>query len=274
MAAVSLDYDVESKALLVRGADARVTRNPLFAAYFRQIGGTVGREGVLSLPTREDALPARYQAVSRILAGLGVGLEKGGYVSAALDLVQSEERRFAEFSRHAEEIWSNQIDTEAFREFVEVVERNCPGRVFVQTTAVSFPFGLCTECLQLFGSRRWQDLRGLCSLYLPEEPSVREQKAVQRLLIVGPLSSFKAWEDEYRQIFRARPQSKRVSGAMPAPDRADYLRGVWIGSPRRGVDPHILRDSRQFRRGFSDIPHASRAKNHDGFRRGPLHQKH
>src|SRR3546814_10975209 len=59
----------------------------------------------------------------------------------------------------------------------------------------------------------------------PEDP-----KSVDRLLIVGPFSSFKAWEDEFASIFDHKPVSRRLSGGVPTLDRTDHLRGISVNS--------------------------------------------
>jgi SNF2 family DNA or RNA helicase len=45
-------------------------------------------------------------------------------------------------------------------------------------------------------------------------------------LVVGPLSSFKAWEDEYEDITERRPKSKRIAGFTLPAVRRDYLKGI------------------------------------------------
>jgi SNF2 family DNA or RNA helicase len=57
-----------------------------------------------------------------------------------------------------------------------------------------------------------------------------DPKSVDRLLIVGPLSSFKAWEDEYASIFLRRAKSRRISGGIPFAERVDHLRGITTSS--------------------------------------------
>src|SRR3546814_12483486 len=75
-------------------------------------------------------LTNRYQTLSRLLAKLAIEIETGEHVSDALDRVESEEQQFGEFSRQAREIWDAQIDIDAFRDFVAVVEKACAGRTF------------------------------------------------------------------------------------------------------------------------------------------------
>src|SRR3546814_12992279 len=82
-------------------------------------------------------LTNRYQTLSRLLAKLAIEIETGEHVSDALDRVESEEQQFGEFSRQAREIWDAQIDTDAFRDFVAVVEKACPGRTFYRKQLLS-----------------------------------------------------------------------------------------------------------------------------------------
>ena len=54
---------------------------------------------------------------------------------------------------------------------------------------------------------------------LPED----DPKHIDRLLIVGPLSSFGPWEAEYEECFGRAPKSKRLVGGVPKNDKQDYL---------------------------------------------------
>ena len=54
---------------------------------------------------------------------------------------------------------------------------------------------------------------------LPEEDS----KHIDRLLIVGPLSSFGPWELEFEECFGRAPISKRLVGGVNKSDKQDYL---------------------------------------------------
>src|SRR3546814_13096666 len=124
--------------LVINGVDAQLARNPLLAAFLRQHRGTVDDQCRALVPTGQDALSARYQAVSRLLTRLGVGIEAKGQVADALERVEAEEARFADFSARPFDISHRQLDSADLREFVEINVRKCPGRTFsrpkLQTT--------------------------------------------------------------------------------------------------------------------------------------------
>lgn len=231
MTLVRLEYEAERAELVLRGADATVTRHPLFATYVRQLQGHFTDDGALRLPTPAEALPNRYQTFTKILQRVGAQFETGGHVSDALARVENEERRFALFSQQAYEIWHRQIDTETFREFVRVVAEQCPGRTFYRKQLLSafhlaFAQNACNFSVP--GSGKTSIVYAAYA-YLKSLPPEHE-KHVDRLLIVGPLSAFKAWEDEYKEIFLRPPITRRIIGAVPSAERADHLRGITFAS--------------------------------------------
>jgi transposase InsO family protein len=59
--------------------------------------------------------------------------------------------------------------------------------------------------------------------------SADDPRRVDHLLIIGLLSSFKAWQDEFRDIFLRDARAKRIAGFVPPGDRSAYLRGVSYG---------------------------------------------
>jgi len=249
---VSLEFDAVEEILVLKGADEALRRNPLFAAYLRQASGTVEASGDVHLPTSAEALTSRYQGLSKIFGRIGVGLTSSGHVSDALELVEAEERRFADFSRHANDIWHGQIETEEFRNFVSVVEAACPGRTFYRKQLLSafhlaFSQHACNFSVPGAGKT---SIVYAAYAYLKSLPP-EDEKGVDRLLIVGPLSSFKAWEDEFEEIFVRRANSKRISGAVSIAERTDHLRGITPGS--RAVEltltsyPTLVNNEEDFR---------------------------
>lgn len=225
-----IEYDPADKLLILRDLGA-VVRHPLLAAFMRQTSGRLSDDDVLRIPTEPEELTNRYQTVSRLLDKLRVEIKTGGHVSDVLERVEAEERQFAEFSRQAREIWDAQIDTDAFRHFVAVVEEACPGRTFYRKQLLSafhlaFSQNACNFSVP--GAGKTSVVYAAYS-YLRSLPS-SDPKSVDRLLIVGPLSSFKAWEDEFASIFGRKPAVRRLSGGVPALERADHLRGITVAS--------------------------------------------
>ncbi|WP_424830903.1 DEAD/DEAH box helicase [Ruegeria sp.] len=225
-----IEYYSEEEYLVVKGVEG-VVNHPLFSAFARQLSGRIENQSVLRVPTRSDQVTEQYRRVAKLLTKLGVSIEQSEIVAEEIRAVERQEKQFEEFSRRAQEIWDAQIDTEEFREFVAVVEQQCPGRTFYRKQLLSafhlaFSQNACNFSVPGAGKTSvvyaaYAYLRSLP----PDDP-----KSVDRLLIVGPLSSFKAWEDEFVAIFDRQPTSKRISGGVAAQERSEHLRGISIES--------------------------------------------
>lgn len=227
---VTLSFDPADDQLVINDVDPTLAKQPLFIAFLRQQDGRLDDHRAL-LPTDSKALTDKYQAVHRLLKRLGVEVAASGHVSDALEKVETEEARFAEFSARAAEIWNRQLDTAEFREFVEIVERECPHRTFYRKQLLSafhlaFSQNVCNFSVPGAGKT---SIVYAAYAYLKSLPA-DDPRAVDRLLIVGPLSSFKAWEDEFKDIFGRKAPSRRISGATPVAERSDHLRGISVGS--------------------------------------------
>lgn len=227
MTTITLEHDPVGGDILLLGDVAGLMRHPLFSAYVRQCRGQVVSQNQLRIPTASEVLQSRYQALAKIFGRVGVEFSVGSQVSDELGRVEEEEERFTRFSEEAYEIWRANIDTEEFRRFVAVIEAQCPGRTFYRKQLLSayhlaFAQNACNFSVPGAGKTSivyaaYAFLRGL-----PAE----NEKSLNHLLIVGPLSSFKAWEDEYRSIFHGPPRVRRISGASSGTERGNYLRGI------------------------------------------------
>lgn len=231
MIKVQIGYDDSTKRLTISGAGPSLVRNPMFAAHFSKGGGTTGPNGTLHLPTGANGLGQQYRTVSKLLDYAGVESELESGISAALDAVKAEAEDFARFSALAAEIWDRAIDTEEFQRFVDVVETACGNRTFYRKQLLSafhlsFARNACNFSVPGAGKTSIVYAAYAFLKNLPPDNSRR----VDRLLIVGPLSSFKAWEDEYKAIFGQPVKSRRISGAMSMPNRMDHLKGITVAS--------------------------------------------
>lgn len=226
MPSAQLTFDADSEIVLVRAPAEAFAKNPLLAAYARASGGKISN-GEMALPTTADGLARRFQEVEKLLNRVGVDLETQGETGEALHQVELEERAFREFSKEAEAIWEGSFDPKIFEQFVRAVEAGSPGRRFYPRQLLSafhlaFAQNACNFSVPGAGKT---SIVYAAYLYLKSLPE-GDIKHVDHLLVVGPLSSFKAWEDEYEAITGHKPRSKRIAGFTPPGVRRDYLRGI------------------------------------------------
>lgn len=230
MTNVRLDYDADQEILEIRGLSKGNIEHPFLAAYLRQTDA-INHSEFVGIGTPADALSTRYQTVHKLLQRIGIEITESDHVSDVLGRVQQEEAEFEEFSKKADSIWHSDIETEEFREFVSVIKEHCPGRTFYKKQILAayhlaFAHSACNFSVPGAGKT---SIVYSAYAYLRSLPEA-DARSVQRLLIVGPKASFKAWDDEYLEIFGRSAESFRIFGEISKEDRSDYLRGVSINS--------------------------------------------
>lgn len=135
-----------------------------------------------------------------------------------------EKSRFEEFSQQAKSIWNNKVSTEDFRAFTEVLKTKMPARRLYDLQLLSsyhltFAQNACNFSVPGAGKTSIVYAAYAYLNSLPED----HPKHVNKLFIVGPLSSFGPWEDEYQACFGRKGKVQRLSGGIPREDRVRHL---------------------------------------------------
>lgn len=135
-----------------------------------------------------------------------------------------EKSRFEEFSQEAKSIWANKINTEDFKAFTELLKIQMPARRLYDLQLLSsyhltFAQNACNFSVPGAGKT---SIVYAAYAYLNSLPE-NHPKYVNKLFIVGPLSSFGPWEDEYQACFGKKGKIRRLSGGVPREERVRHL---------------------------------------------------
>ena len=122
-----------------------------------------------------------------------------------------EEQKFASFSEKARKIRDNECDTKEFKEFTDAVATKLCNRSLYPLQLLSayhlaFSQNACNFSVP--GAGKTSIVYGAYA-YLHNLPK-SHPKHIDKLLIVGPLSSFGPWEMEYAECFGHSPNAKRL----------------------------------------------------------------
>lgn len=169
--------------------------------------------------------------VTELLQALHDALSKRGYedtndgnADAALQRFFDEQRKFSEFSEKARLIRNNNCDVEDFEAFTRSLEENLPGRQLYPLQLLSayhLAFSQNAANFSVPGAGKTTIVYGSYA-YLHNLPE-GNWKRIGALVVVGPLSSFQPWEDEYEACFKKRPVVVRLDGTMGLTDKKNYL---------------------------------------------------
>lgn len=164
--------------------------------------------------------------IIKLVAGyIGAEVHYDEKTSSDIADFKSQEEDFERFSKEAKEIKENHCDPADFKEFADTLHEHMPCRHLYPLQLLSayhlaFSQNGCNFSVP--GAGKTSIVYGAYT-YLKNQPD--SAKFVDKLMIIGPLSSFGPWEDEYQACFGQKVDSQRVSGKMEAGKRSQYFYG-------------------------------------------------
>jgi len=222
---VVVDFDERLSGLVITGGPPSLRRNGLFAAFLRKHGGTLESERRIVVPCAASDLTSVYRTLERILGRLGLSVGEADDLSQSMRAARDEERNFAEFARRAAAIWGGEVSPEELEAFALTISERCPGRTLYSRQLLSAYHLAFSQHGCNFSVPGSGKTTIVLAAYAFLNSQVAAHRHVNHLLVIGPLSSFRAWEDEFDALFGREPKAKRISGIVPPHDRHAYLRG-------------------------------------------------
>ena len=169
--------------------------------------------------------------ISELLFSLHEVLSARGYVDSNNDIADSvlasfyaDEKAFADFSDKARRIRNNDCDLNDFRQFSDSLVDYLPGRRLYPLQLLSsyhMAFSQNSANFSVPGAGKTTIVYGAYAYLHHLPPS--DRKYVDSLVVVGPLSSFQPWEDEYKACFLSFPSVVRLDGLMSPAEKRNYL---------------------------------------------------
>lgn len=169
--------------------------------------------------------------ISELLLSLHEALSARGYVDSNNDAADSvlgafyaDEKAFADFSDQARRIRNNNCDSVDFGLFSDSLVTNLPGRQLYQLQLLSafhMAFSQNSANFSVPGAGKTTIVYGAYA-YLHNLPPTN-RKHVGSLVVVGPLSSFQPWVDEFEACFLRTPSVVRLDGSMSLSEKRNYL---------------------------------------------------
>lgn len=158
-----------------------------------------------------------------IASYIGAGLEYDDTTGTDIQAFKSREADFFAFSQKAKEIKSNNYDIDDFRTFSEVLKTAMPCRRLYELQLLSayhLAFSQNSCNFSVPGVGKTSIVYGAYA-YLKNAES--KNKRVNKLLIIGPLSSFGPWENEFTECFGMKADSKRIGSDMTSEEKRQYF---------------------------------------------------
>lgn len=224
MANISIDFNPTKNEIYLLGDIVALQKNRFAWRYTRDYLRPNVADNRIIIPVGDNEPFAVMSNISSMLAKYGFSESQSKSSEKVVQDYYEEERRFAEFSKKALHIRNNECDADEFERFTQSVAKNLTARSLYPLQLLSayhmaFSQNACNFSVP--GAGKTSIVYGAYA-YL-HNLSTDDPKYVDRLLIVGPLSSFGPWELEYEECFGRAPRSKRLVGGISKADKQDYL---------------------------------------------------
>jgi len=225
MSAVEIDIDLTSKTFVLKDESKLINSDRRFKYFLTDaLKAKFHDDGSIAISFNDDEKEQVLKSIHDAFQKYGVEQIDSERIKQVLLSYYGEKDRFRDFSEKAKGIWNNIIDPVEFKAFNDVVTKAFPKRTLYPQQLLSafhlaFSQNACNFSVPGAGKT---SIVYAAYAYLNSLPPTHP-KYVNKLLIIGPLSSFGPWEDEYRECFGRKVYSKRLSGGISKNDRDNYL---------------------------------------------------
>lgn len=221
---ISIDYNEELKQVYLLGDVSDLRKNRYAWRYVLDYLHPQIEADRITIPVGENEPFALMSSVSAMLSKYGFKEAQSENSEKLVQEYYEEEQRFKDFSMQALHIRNNECDAEDFKSFTDSVATYLTARSLYPLQLLSayhmaFSQNACNFSVP--GAGKTSIVYGAYA-YLHNLPD-DDPKHIDRLLIVGPLSSFGPWEAEYEECFGKPPMSKRLVGGVSKNAKQDYL---------------------------------------------------
>jgi SNF2 family DNA or RNA helicase len=216
MQGLILDLDADHNRIIMTGDTEEVWRARRTSIYLRDyLRASLSANGQIVVPAEGEQLGPLLRTIEDSLGKGGFLSRRSAELSAAVADFQQAEDQFMQFSLRAKEIWANEVPPSEFQIFANTLADKLPGRRLYNLqllAAYHLAFAQNAANFSAPGVGKTSIVYGAFA-YL-NSLSTADPKYLNKLLVIGPLSSFGPWESEFRECFGRPPRSHRLSGGV------------------------------------------------------------
>lgn len=223
MAELKISF-IEGNSYRIEGAIEELLTNKRAKMMLRSQLAYREESGAL-IVENEDGIE-QVASILKLVAGyIGATIVYDDKTSSDIAEFKTREEDFARFSKEAKDIKENHCNPAEFKEFTDVLDEKMPCRHLYPLQLLSayhlaFSQNGCNFSVP--GAGKTSIVYGAYT-YLKNTSDA--SKKVDKILIIGPLSSFGPWENEYEECFGVKVRSQRMSGTLSAAQKKQYFYG-------------------------------------------------
>jgi SNF2 family DNA or RNA helicase len=274
---IDIANDTETPHFKIKGDISLLSKNKRLILSLKRLGYYI-KDNTLYVPFREENQIAVLQELEGILSKFGIQQNRSKSTADEFSSYNREIKQFEIFSEKARSIRNNEFDKypeliQDFDKFQSVVRSELKGRTLYKLQLLSsfhlaFAQNACNFAVP--GAGKTSIVYGAYA-YLKSLPD-NHSRHVDKLMVIGPLSSFAPWENEYIDCFGRSTTFQRLSGDVNI-SRKEKVEHLYSANPAEvtlvyhgGVLPlqKEITDFLKKNKTMIVVDEAHRIKNHEG----------
>ena len=224
---IIIDLNLADKRFVLSGSVEKLLKKRRAKIFLFDYLSAKIENGKIIIPFDQGTKEEIFKSIRELLAKFAFEEKITQEVEIFLSEYYQEEKNFRDFSKQASQIRNNEMgenNIKDFEKFSETLITELPNRKLYPLQLLSayhlaFSQNACNFSVP--GSGKTSIVYGAYG-YLRSLDEMNTKK-VDKLVIIGPLSSFGPWENEYEECFGELPKSKRLSGGVSKKDRTEHF---------------------------------------------------
>ena len=220
MSIFSIDIDIDNSLdifkFVISGDTDQLISNKRLKVSLKRLKYTNNGQKIL-IPFREETQIKTLQEIQRLLIKFGFQQELTENTKNELESYDREEKLFEEFSEKAMSIRNDEFNDKPelvilFEQFQNLLKEKLDRRLYPLQLLSAFHMAFAQNSCNFAvpGAGKTSIVYGAYT-YLKSLPK-EHSSHVDKLLVIGPISSFAPWEKEYKECFGYSIKSFRMSG--------------------------------------------------------------
>lgn len=220
MLTIDINHENEECYYTLIGSIDEIENNRRLATSFNRLNYSVIGDKII-VPTTEKDEISLLQELQKLLDKFSLAYSLSENINNELISFSREQQQFDEFSKQANLIKNNKFDdypelVSNFDEFQQIVKTKFSSQRTLYPLQLLSAFHLAfsqNSCNFAVPGAGKTSIVYAAFAYLSSLPK-EHPKHVDKLMVIGPLSSFAPWEKEYKECFGREGSYKRLSGDL------------------------------------------------------------
>jgi len=275
-AVIDINLDVESPYFVIIGASDEIINNKRLLISLKRLGYILDGDKI-HIPFRLETQINTLKELQNLLKKFGLDNNLSENTTFEVNSYDREEKAFEEFSSQAESIRNDEFKNKPeliaqFDNFQTILSKSLKRKLYPLQLLSSFHMAFAQNSCNFAvpGAGKTSIVYGAYA-YLNSLPK-DDLKHVDKLMVIGPLSSFAPWENEFVECFGKSTSFQRLSGNISI-TRNEKLEHLYSSNPAEvtlifhgGVNSlqNEILDFLKRHKTMIVVDEAHRIKNHEG----------